>query len=466
MLAACWSPPLPPSQLPLGEAPEFSARDGIQPDARWWHAFGDRDLDDHVGLALNSSFTLRAAFERLRAARALARQAEAPRKLSLDGVAGASLRDGDEISSQKEFRLGLEASYELDLWGRILAEAEAEELEARATAEDYQTLAVSLSAEIATTVYRLTETKAQLELIDSQLQVNRDVLQVLLYRFGIGQSGSADVLRQRQLVEATREQRLLEASAVQLLEHQLLMLQGKAPQQELDYPTPSSLPELPALPAVGLPADLVRRRPDVRAAYLRISAADMGVAAAIADRYPRIDLRASIETSAERVSDLFSSWIGSLVAQIVGPIVDGGERRREVERREAILRQRIAEYGDVVLLAFQDVEDALTLERRQEQLIQSLERQLGLANTTYTELRNQYLNGAADFLEVLTALRAKQGLERSILEARLLHVEARIALHRAIAGGFAQEMSELPARDAGEPSKPNEAQTETTRMDR
>lgn len=116
-LAACWSPPLPPSQQPLGDA---------------------------------------------------------PRKLSLDGVAGASLRDGDEILSQKEFRLGLEASYELDLWGRILAEAEAEELEARAIAEDYQTLAVSLSAEIATTVYRLTEAKAQLELDRTQIKAPFD----------------------------------------------------------------------------------------------------------------------------------------------------------------------------------------------------------------------------------------------------------------------------------------------------
>ena len=280
-----------------------------------------------------------------------------------------------------------------------------------------------------------------------QLETNRSVLQVLENRFAIGQSRSADVLRQRQLVEATMEQRIIEAANRELIEHQVFVLRGTPPQGELAaaeaagesrllFEPPPRLPNLASLPAVGLPADLLERRPDVRAALARIAAADAAVAVAVKDRYPRIDLAAAIGTAGEKPSDLFRSWIGSLAAQIVAPLFDGGLRRQEVERAAAERRQRLAEYGETVLVAFQEVEDALVLERRQSDQISSLDSQLALADSTVTELRNQYLNGAADFIDVLTALRDQQALERNRLEARLLRTEARIALHRAIAGGF------------------------------
>ena len=460
LTSGCSAPPRSPS-LPLVEAAPFStpsaAAEGIALDAEWWRSFDDASLTAHIEDALRSNFTLQVAFERLRAARAIAGIRAAERFPTVDAFAGGTIRDGDEESPADSFEVGLEASYELDLWGRVRAAAAAETLEATATAEDVHAAAVSLSAEIATALYRAIESGAQLALIDAQLATNRNVLRVIESRFAIGQSGSADVLRQRQLVEATAEQRLVEETNRALLEHRLRVLRGLPPQgvaasvEDATAPRgpieiPDALPVLPDLPAVGLPSDLLQRRPDLRAALARLASADATVAAAVKDRYPRIDLAAAVSSAGEKPSELFRSWISALTAQLVAPLIDGGARRREVDRTEAVRAQRLAEVGEVVLVAYQEVEDALVQERQQAARIASLERQLDLANRTATELRNQYLNGAADFIDVLSALRDQQALEREVLAARRLRIEFRIALHRAIAGGFLDLTDETEGR--------------------
>lgn len=435
VVAGCVTPQ-PRQPRPLQSAPAFSVTDGLPRADRWWDEFGDPRLTASIERALAENFTLRAAFERLREAEAIAARAGAARSPVLDAFAAGSERDASGSDPESELSLGLEASYEVDLWGRIRSDIEAQRLEAAATAEDVQAAAVSLSAEVARAVYRHTEASSQLALLESQLQTNRDVLAIIESRFAIGQSGSTDVLRQRQLVEATLEQQIVVRAAKASLEHQISVLLGAPPQQRLDLDRPAALPEVAGLPAIGLPTDLLRRRPDVRAAYLRLESADAAVATAVKDQYPNLNLGAAITTAAERPSALFSAWIANLSGQLLAPIVDGGRRRHEVERTVAVRRQRLAAYGETVLASFQEVEDALAAERYQVERIVSLDQQLALATTTYKELRNQYLNGAADFIDVLVALGDQQDLERSVLSARLERVEQRIALHRAIAGGF------------------------------
>jgi NodT family efflux transporter outer membrane factor (OMF) lipoprotein len=447
------SQPRPP--LPLEAAPAFSSLDGVPRSDRWWEDFDDPVLAATIERALADNFTLQAAYQRLREAWAIAGLQRAARSPTLDAVAAGAQSDGSDGDQGNEVRLGLEASYEVDLWGRIRSDVEAARLEATATAEDYQAAALSLSAQIALTLYQLAEASAQLSLLDSQLETNRDVLLVIENRFAIGQSGSVDVLRQRQLVEATTEQQVLARAAIELLEHQVLVLLGSPPQGRLELGRPRSFPEMTGLPEVGLPSALLQRRPDIRAAYQRLESADASVAAAVKDRYPSLRLGATISTAAENPSGLFSKWLGSLTEQLLAPLFDGGRRRRAVERAMAVRAQRLAEYGETVLTAFQDVEDALAQERYQVDRIDSLIRQLALAETTYTELRNQYLYGAADFIDVLVALRDQQELERSLLSARLGRIEQRIALHRAIAGGFVEAIHNPTARGTLRADEPN-----------
>jgi len=181
---------------------------------------------------------------------------------------------------------------------------------------------------------------------------------------------------------------------------------------------------------------LLDRRPDIAAARLRLEAADSDLASAVRDRLPRIDLFLGISTAGERAADLFDDFLTRLAGDLFAPIIDAGARRAEVARTAAARQRLLAEYGATVLAAFAEVEDALAQESYQVARIASLEQQLDIADSTYSQLRFQYLSGAADYIDVLQALRGEQGLERDLLNARLVRVEQRIALHRALAGAF------------------------------
>jgi outer membrane protein TolC len=185
-----------------------------------------------------------------------------------------------------------------------------------------------------------------------------------------------------------------------------------------------------------LPSDLVRRRPDLRQSFYELEALDADLAAAVANQFPRLNLSASISTSDESPENLFDSWVASVAGQIVAPLLDGGQRRAEVNRREALLREGAANYIQTTLEAFGEVEDALLREAQQNRILKSLERQLTLNKMTYKQLRVQYINGASDYLSVLINLIEGQRLQRDLLVAKRELLEIRVALYRSLAGGI------------------------------
>lgn len=434
---------------PVTPPGDFSdSGDATVPD-RWWQALDDPGLGRRIDQALDSNFDLNVTWQRLRQARSVADAESASLFPDLEGNAEAEASRGSERGADTEqLQLGLSSSYEVDLWGRIDSRIEAERLRVEASYFDYQTAALSLSAEVARTWYRLMEERSQLKLIEEQIRTNRDVLRLIETRFGSGQTQSADVLRQRQLVESTREQKLNIESRIRVLEHQLAVLLGQPPQTSIDQPR-QTLPQLPALPETGLPVDLVRRRPDVQQAHSRLRAADADLAAAISNQYPRLTLNASASTREDDASDLFDNWAGAFAGNLVAPLIDAGQRDAEVARNRSVKQQRLFEYGQAILTAFQEVEDALIQERKQRQRIRSLEEQLRLADATYEQLRLEYFNGVTEYIDVLNALTDRQELRRNLLSAELELLEFRIALYRSLAGGFetGRESGELSQND-------------------
>lgn len=423
------------------EIPESFSESGTQLiPQQWWTAFEDDQLNAIIDTALQSNFDLLTAWERLKAADAVAdREASAlfpDLEATLQGETG---RNSDNFQDSDQIQIGLSSVYEIDLWGRIQSGAEAEQYRAQATLFDYQTAAITLSAQIVQTWYRLADAQNQLMLVEEQIDTNLTVLELLNNRFKIGQIQSVDILRQQQLVEATREQRIIAEERVQILENQLAVLMGQSPQQKPDL-NPDELPELTALPDAGVPADLVRRRPDVRSAFATLQAADLDLAAAISNQYPRLSISASATTAADNAGNLFQDWAMSFTGNILAPIFYGGQLRAEADQSEAVRQQRLYEYGQTILTAFREVEDALTREKQQIESIKSIERQVELANQAYRQLRLQYLNGSGNYLDVLTALDGIQQLRRDLLSAQLTLVENRISLYRALAGSFETEM--------------------------
>lgn len=370
-----------------------------------------------------------------RGCRAVSKLVKSDTYPDVDAFAELSRSESTSNNDESAINVGVAASYEVDLWGAIESRVRAETLRAEATVADYETAAISLSSLVAITWYQLVETTLQLELIESQNQTNQKTLEALQDRFRVGQIRNVDVLRQRNLIEATKEQAIILRARQAVLEHQLAALEGRVPQVKVDL-APTRLPALPPTPKTGLASTLLQRRPDVKAALLQVGAADEDVAAAVSDQYPRLNITASLETFAERPKDLFQDWIFSIAAQMIAPIIDGDERKAEVERSQAVRRQRLAEYGQTVLQAFVEVENALAEEARQGERIANLNTQVEIAEQTIKELRLQYFNGVADYLDVLQASISLQELERDVLRANLDRVLIRIALYRALAGSF------------------------------
>lgn len=420
--------------IPLDAPEAFSFSGAAEPSSRWWTSFGDDGLNAAVDEALEENFDLATAWHRLRAAQAIVDRESAALWPWLEGSAQGQVTRGEaRLGGPEDLELGLSANYEADLWGRIRSLVEAEQFRAEASQADYQAAAVSLSAEVARTWYRLGEAASQLDLVEAQIATNVELLELIENRFEAGQIPAVDLLRQRQLVEATREQRTRAVSNVEVLENQLAVLLGRAPQLDVEF-APADLPELPPLPETGVPIELVRRRPDIRSARLLVRAADRDLASAISSRYPRLSLSAASTTTGAQ--NLFRQWIHSFAGSLLAPIFYGGELSAQVDVEEAVQHQRLLEYGQTVLVAFQEVEDALARESAQVDAIQSLEMQLELAQQSYDQLRIQYLNGAGNYLDVLTALGEVQELRRNFLTAELALIEYRIALYRSLAGAF------------------------------
>ena len=421
---------------------------------RWWVAFDDRGLDREVNRALGESFDLAAALQRLRAARAVTRREASDLLPDLNGFVGNQNAFGPGPNDSR-INWGLDAAYQLDSWGQIRSRIDAERLRADATQADDQAVALTLSAEIARTWFALIEAHAQLELLDEQLVSNEKGLKAVELRYAeVGEGGSPNVLRQRQLVQSTLEQAIIVKADVEVLEHRLAVLTGQPPQLA-SYTTGSKFPNMPPLPYTGLPSELLNRRPDVRRNFLALAAADRDLAAAVLDQYPRLDLTASLVNSAERPETLFQNWFLSIGGQLLGPIFDGGQRRAEVERRKAIVCELFNAYRQSILIALQDVEDALALDRYQLEVIEKLETQAELAARASEQLLQYFITGEASYLDVLSANQSEQRLQRALLSARLDLISIRIGLYLALAGGFDTQpvlVQDLPAAISELPS--------------
>jgi len=436
-LAGCNHPTVK-VEPPLAMPKAFSVRgDAAVPD-EWWTAFQDEQLDEIIGQAMRENFSLRVAWDRLDQARALAARSEAPLWPGLDTSAGASrtaIQSPMTSEPSTGLSLGIQASYEVDLWGRIRSTRDAALLDVRAGEDDIRAAAITLAAQIAQTWYNLVEQRGQLKILDQQFKTNQDYLAIITLHFRRGQVSATDVLQQRQLVEAIRGDRALVESTIAVLENLLAVLVGQTP-ENFSAPPMDTLPEIPDLPRTGIPAEWLRRRPDVRAAERRIQSADQRVAAAIADQFPKLGISFGAETSAEAVRDLFDNWLASIAANIAAPLLDGGQRRAEVRRTKAVVSERINSYGQVMLASLAEVEDALAQEAQQARYVKSLSRQLELANKAAERTLDNYTKGTMTFTRYLTTLLSYQRLQRTYLLARRQLVGFRIDLYRSLAGGW------------------------------
>ncbi|MCT8338715.1 efflux transporter outer membrane subunit [Flavobacteriaceae bacterium TK19130] len=429
---------------PIEEADPFSSTTGeVTLEDKWWTAFNDPQLNTLIDSALQQNLNVLTTWEQVKEAKAIRRTQASFLWPDLSAQARTAIsRPEPDFAGGENVQAGLAAAYEVDLWGRLSANKQAAAYRFQASYQDYQAAALSLSAEIATTWFQLLTAKEQLELAEQQINTNKDIIKLIRARFGSGQIRGVDILRQNQLLEATRDLKVVYETDVALLKNELAVLLGKPPQNFINPEVADKLPILPPKPSTGLPLELVRRRPDVQSAYSQLLAADRDMAAAVRAKYPRISLDLSVQSRSNTYDGLFKDWAYTLAGNIVAPLLYGGRLRAQVERTEAIKNQQLYQYGQTVLTAFREVEDALIQEEKQKERIAILEKRLDMADKTNRQLRIEFINGLSNYLDVLLALDEAQQLRRDMLVAKQQQLEIRISLYRALAGAFDTDREE------------------------
>jgi NodT family efflux transporter outer membrane factor (OMF) lipoprotein len=434
-----------------GVPEEFSiySREEPRNGNRWWESFQSAELNGLIEEALTNSPSIQQSWARLAQAQATAAKVGAARLPSLDyeGRASANRREtttgpNPGTDSFNSYTLGLAAAYEIDLWGRLKSQTEAAALDVTASREQLHTAAITLTSQVSLNWLGIVAQRLQSDLIKRQLAANQTLLELIELRFRKSLSNALDVYQQRQTVAGTKSRIPPSELREALAQHALAALLGRTSSRRLVI-TQKNLPTPGPLPAIGIPADVLANRPDVRRAGLRLRAADWQVSAARADRLPAIRLTASASYGGNDInaSDIFDNWIASLAGNITGPVFDGGRRRAEVERTRAVVDERLAEYKETVILAVREVEDALVSEQKQRDFIASFDVRLNAARRAYEESINRYRNGLVEYTTVLLQLNSLQELERDRVAAQYDLLRYRIDLYRALGGSWPEQMT-------------------------
>jgi NodT family efflux transporter outer membrane factor (OMF) lipoprotein len=434
--------------------PEWSAKDSSQlttaasPDGAWWHAFNDPTLDKLIDLATRQNLPLQLAGLRIAESRAQLALAVGSKWPQIQGVfanvgaVGVSDNVANNVPDLKrnffDFQAGFDAAWELDFWGRYHNLERAEGARYAVTLADYDTALVSLTAEVART-YALIRT---FQVLISQTQQNvalqEEGFRIADSRFRNGATSELDVSQAKTLLESTRvtipQLELSQRQAENALS--TLLGQPTGTVQEL-LAGSAGIPAAPAEVAVSMPAELLRRRPDIRAAEYAALEQSARIGIATADLYPRLSLAGTVGLHSTSGGGFgLGSFFYAIGPRLWLPIFDYGRTRNRIRIEDARFQQSLVTYQDAVLRAGQEVEDGLT------GYLKSRESAVFAANAAAAAKRSsdlafvQYREGAVDFQRVLDAMRSLLQEESTLAQTQSAIATNLVSLYKALGGGW------------------------------
>ena len=430
--------------------------------ASWWRQFGDAQLDSLVACAIALNLDVQSAAARIREARAretlagarglptLDAQASATRQRISEnaiptppgagppGSGGAFGLPGSEFST---FRLGLDASWEIDLFGGTRRGIEAAGARTGAALWTRRDLQATAAAEVANAYFSLRTLQERIANAETDLARQQREEQLRRARFKGGLTSGIEVEQQRfDTSTAAAELPTLRAQAeVQI--HAIGLLTGTTPEALIAELSPAkAIPAPPAIPP-GLPADLLRRRPDIRAAERDVAAATADIGVATADLYPKISLTAApalVSTALASLLD-WGSRSYSLGASLLWPLFDGGKARANIAVANARQEQALIAYRKTVLTALKDVEDALSRTQADRNRLTDLARAHDAAKRAETLSQTRFRGGLVTYSEVLANQGKRLSVEKQMIETRGALARDSVALFKALGGGWPEE---------------------------
>lgn len=412
----------------------------VWPQARWWDEYQQPQLSQLMAQARTSNLDLATAASRLLQADAQLRQTGASLLPQLDGSANGRRSGGDGQSAGNSFSATLNASYEVDFWGRNRAAVDAAAANLDASRYDLEAVAISTDASVASNWFQLVENQARRQLAEDNLAAAEQVLNIVEARYRYGADDSLALSQQRALVAQLRANLPSLQQQTLQLRNSLALLLGQGPDFVLD-----ELPEMTSItvpePGAGLPSELLNRRPDIRVSEQRLLAANANLTAARAALYPRIQLTGNYGAQSSTLSDLISNPLNSwgLVAGLTQPIFDGGRLRAQVEISEASQQEALIGYQRAILDALIDADTALGAlqqARQQHQLQQAASAEAELA---FELAQARYKAGAITLQNLLDTQRSWFQSQDSLVQQRAAWLQATVNLYRALGGGWQEQ---------------------------
>jgi multidrug efflux system outer membrane protein len=425
---------------------ESAPRDAIAKGA-WWELFGDPVLSELETRAAAANQDLKAAVARVSQARAIARIAESDfyPTISLDPSASRTRYAKDRPQSPSvqpaaftvnDFRVPLDLSYEIDVWGRVRRSVEAATSYAQASVASFETVRLTLHADVASGYFALRSIDSERGVLRRTIVLRREALRLAQTRLRLGVGNDLDVSRAETELTTTEAEWIgLERRRAEL-EHALALLTGRPP-RELSIPEKPLDVAPPAIPA-GLPSDLLERRPDVAEAERRLAASNAEIGIASAAYYPRLRLTATGGFESSDLSSLFG-WknsIWSLGAAVAAPLYTGGSTKADVERARFRYEESVALYRQQLLAAFQEVEDGLSGLRVLAEQAEAQARAVASARRTADLSNTRYTAGLVSYLEVVDSERTVLQNERLATQIQGQRLVTSVFLIKALGGGW------------------------------
>jgi NodT family efflux transporter outer membrane factor (OMF) lipoprotein len=397
--------------------------------------FDNAQLNTVVKRALAGNPDLRSSLARLEEAGFNMRKARGPLYPSLDGVFSASRGDGPGRRESSLFDAGLDARWEVDVWGRIRAGVEASVADEAAAAAGYEAARQSIAAQTMQAWFDLSAAEQLLDLATRRLASFENTKRSVSRRRDAGTASLADLELTRSDTHAAAAELEARRDERDRFARRLQALVGAYPGG--DYSTSGPLPTLRRGVPAGLPSDLLRQRPEIDAAYQRIRGADARVQVAHADLFPSFTLTGSVGQSSNVLGDLarseFTSW--SVLAGLGAPLFDGGRRRAELGAAGKRAERAYQDYRGVVLNALGEVEDALGSERYLRAREAARQRSFASAREAEARTRRDYEAGITELLNLLITQRQVFSSEEQTINLRAARLKNRVALALALGKG-------------------------------
>jgi len=449
LLGACASPPLRPDAGIIAPAAWQSAssdREAVS-NRQWWTHFGSPQLDQLVEQARLGSYDLAAAVARVRQAQAstviaggsrlpqVTAGLNANREKLLRGNGYSQLDTDSSNKALDYFDANLSATYEIDFWGGQRASRDSAQFALQASESDRATVELTLLSSVASTYAQALSLREQRRIAELNLANAQRVLRLVQTRFDSGSATALELAQQKSLVAAQQRQLPLVQQQAEDAQISLAALLGR-PVQQLNLGQEAFDHLQWPLINVGLPSELLSRRPDIARAEAQLAAAQADVTVARAAMLPKVTLSAELGSGADRAAELLRSPFYNLTAGLLAPVFNNGRLSAERDKATARQEELLEAYRGAIINGFADVEKALNSIRGLDAQRQWQSEELSHAQTAFNIAQSRYQAGAEDLLTVLETQRTLYAAQDLNVQLRLARLQASVALYKALGGGW------------------------------